>query len=115
MSNDVSHDQSELPFVFNLGSFFLGVLIVSFGILFLVRNIGILVFSFSDNILRLWPIILVAFGFSRIRIRSLWGVVLGIFAAVLVAVITVYIAFYSQGAPEYWGAPFIDDKSVSIQ
>lgn len=67
----------------NLGRVFIGVLLVSFGLVIFARYMGWLPVSRTwIDVSKIWPLVIIAVGFSLVRVKGWMGIVLGITVAV---------------------------------
>lgn len=94
---------------------FWGVLLIAFGILIILKNVGVLYFDWL-SILRLWPLLLVLWGISIIPVKGYIKALLSLIA-VLIAVLLL-VRYDQQGYERYhWFRPFewhrYDDRSRS--
>lgn len=90
------HEKKSGRFYF--GRFFLGVLIVLAGVIYLAANYGIPGLNFNIDWARIWPIILIFVGLSLLTARSWWGKLIGIVAAVVLIVFALAALF----GPDLW-------------
>ena len=67
-----------------LGSLFLPLVVIGLGIVLLLNNLGVVGWSVWDTLLRLWPVLLIAFGLDLVLGR---GIGRGLVAFLIVAVI----------------------------
>src|SRR3990172_5801485 len=62
------------------------VILIGFGVILLLNNLGLLSWTIWDTLFRLWPVILIAIGLDiLIGRRSLWGSLLS--AALVLAIL----------------------------
>lgn len=69
----------------NLGSIFLGILLIAIGFLYFASNLGLLPSNLGINPLQLWPLIIVVIGLSILSSRGWASTILGsiVFLAVI--------------------------------
>ena len=79
---------------FNFGSLFLGLIILSVGIFYLCKNYGWLPENLNLEILRLWPILIIAVGLSLLNSRGFLSKTIGFIIFLIVITITSFIIFY---------------------
>ena len=79
---------------FNFGSLFLGLIILSIGIFYLCRNYGWLPENLNLEILRLWPILIIAVGLSLLNNKGFLSKTIGFVIFLIVITITSFIIFY---------------------
>ena len=79
---------------FNFGSLFLGLIILSVGIFYLCKNYGWLPENLNLEILRLWPILIIAVGLSLLNNRGFLSKTIGFIIFLIVITITSFIIFY---------------------
>jgi len=82
--------QKKRHYVFPLGKFFLGLVLIVVGLLFLARAFGWLHFDFNFNISQLWPLLLIILGLSMLATKS-WLV--NIFSLVILIVVVAIVLF----------------------
>ena len=75
---------------------FWGVVLIIIGILFIIRNLGWVDFSWW-GVFRLWPVLLILWGISVIPIKNYLKLILS-FVALLVAVIFLWNTIITQAA-----------------
>ncbi len=73
---------------------FWGVILIIIGILFILKNFNVFIFSWLD-ILRLWPVLLILIGISLLPIKNTAKLILSVVALVLTVIILAY-------SPGYW-------------
>lgn len=79
---------------FNFGNLFLGLIILSVGIFYLCKNYGWLPENLNLEILRLWPILIIAVGLSLLNNRGFLSKTIGFVIFLIVITITSFIIFY---------------------
>ena len=79
---------------FNFGNLFLGLIILSVGIFYLCKNYGWLPENLNLEILRLWPILIIAVGLSLLNNRGFLSRTIGFIIFLIVITITSFIIFY---------------------
>lgn len=79
---------------FNFGSLFLGLIILSIGIFYLCKNYGWLSENLNLEILRLWPILIIAVGLSLLNSKGFLSKTIGFVIFLIVITITSFIIFY---------------------
>ena len=79
---------------FNFGNLFLGLIILFIGIFYLSRNYGWVPENMNLEILRLWPVLIIAVGLSLLDNRSLLSRTISFIAFIIVITITSFIIFY---------------------
>ncbi len=78
---------------FNFGNLFLGLVILIIGIFYLSQNYGWLPENMNLNILRLWPILVIAFGLSLLNTKDFLSKLVSFIIFLIVIVITSFIIF----------------------
>jgi hypothetical protein len=73
---------------------FWGVILIIIGILFILKNFNVFIFSWFD-ILHLWPVLLILIGISLLPIKNTAKLILSVVALVLTVIILAY-------SPGYW-------------
>jgi len=81
--------------MFDSGRFFLGTLLLLIGVLWLLSNLGLLTPAFWDNLITLWPLLLIAFGLRLIFRRGFLALL-----SPLVLIIMIVLALSMPG--EYY-------------
>ncbi|MCK5084857.1 MAG: hypothetical protein KAQ64_04350 [Candidatus Pacebacteria bacterium] len=79
---------------FNFGNLFLGLIILSVGIFYLCRNYGWLPENLNLEILRLWPVLIIAVGLSLLSSKGFLSKTIGFVIFLIVITITSFIIFY---------------------
>ncbi len=75
------------------------IILISFGVIFLLNNLDLIELNLWDVIMRFWPILLIAIGLDiLIGRRSAWGAVIA--AAVVLAILAGGIVFF--GSQSQW-------------
>jgi hypothetical protein len=86
----VSYDEISRYPTINLGGLFLGIIIVAFGAIFLLYNLGVIKINF--NWWHLWPLIVILAGLSVLNRRSIVSTLVGVLA-ILITIFVVSLAF----------------------
>ena len=79
---------------FNFGNLFLGLIILSVGIFYLCKNYGWLPENLNLEILRLWPVLIIAVGLSLLNNKGFLSRTIGFVIFLIVITITSFIIFY---------------------
>ncbi|MCK5466389.1 hypothetical protein KAI56_02750 [Candidatus Parcubacteria bacterium] len=79
---------------FNFGNLFLGLIILSVGIFYLCKNYGWLPENLNLEILRLWPILIIAVGLSLLNNKGFLSKTIGFIIFLIVITITSFLIFY---------------------
>ena len=79
---------------FNFGNLFLGLIILSVGIFYLCKNYGWLPENLNLEILRLWPVLIIAVGLSLLNNKGFLSKTIGFIIFLTVITITSFIIFY---------------------
>jgi len=79
---------------FNFGNLFLGLIILSVGIFYLCKNYGWLPENLNLEILRLWPILIIAVGLSLLNNKGFLSRTIGFIIFLIVITITSFVIFY---------------------
>ncbi len=79
---------------FNFGNLFLGLIILSVGIFYLCKNYGWLPENLNLEILRLWPVLIIAVGLSLLNNKGFLSKTIGFIIFLIVITITSFIIFY---------------------
>jgi len=72
---------------FNLGRFFIGLLIILIGLVVLARNTGYINFDISLNWDLIWPILIIIAGFSMLNLRGWPGMIIGIIFSLAIVIL----------------------------
>lgn len=101
----------------NFGRLFLGLLVILFGVLFFLRNSGLVNVDFALNWGVVWPILIIFLGLSLLSARGVWSVVLGIVVTLLVLALVLGDTFHVTTTKESrtfnWG--FSTEKDAQSQ
>jgi hypothetical protein len=81
---------------FNLARLFVGGLVLLAGIVYLARNAGWISYDLTLTWSMVWPVLLVAFGLSLIRVRGFLGTLLGVLMTTILIILVLGLAFVSD-------------------
>jgi hypothetical protein len=96
----------DMPNRVRHGSVFLPLVLIGLGIVFLLSNLGVVDWEAFGNLVRLWPLLLVALGLDLLLGRGvLGGLVTFLIVAVVLAGIAVSVFYF--GGP--WQGPLVEE------
>lgn len=79
---------------FNIGRFFVGLIVIIFGLILLAQNAGwVDLHTLNLNWANLWPVFLILIGLSMLSSRGWVGTIIGILFAFLVLAATIILVF----------------------